>query len=577
MRKINYLTTAAAVCLFFFPHPGGAQQLSTDYNQNGKLIKVISTVCPASEVVHFRAPSISDGSLVTITSVVEGLVERGGQLCMEQNVYLRLQTTGYGLITTGTESETRTTELSSHLLLFSVGIDNVLAPGALPEGGFVPLRPGESYNVGIKVINFYDGEVSNVSGFSSVELDGPPEFTLGNGAQMAPLRVVGGQATVMLNVAANAAGKTCKLLVKDGDMGGPTLIRTDQLFLGAVRMDTATQPINNVNVPVHFWGAAQDPLAVMTFTQEHLDMVKVTGLRGESAVDRPELFVPPLPRNRFVPRYYIITADPSQATFSTTLTLYYSQAEFARSGLLTEDALQLYRFNGTRWELAGGQANPTDNSVTVQNVSAFSYWAFGDRTGAPMLLAPTLVFPQDGSTGISTSPILAWNSVNGATSYRLQVSLSSSFSTTTVDQSGTTSTSYTASGLLTNSTYYWRVNASNAEGTSPFSPVWSFTTSGPTSVQRIGNEVPTGYELSQNFPNPFNPRTTIEFSLPNDSEVRLTIFNAIGAEVQTLVRDKFVAGRYSVEWDAGNVPSGIYFYRLAAGSFVQTKKLVLLR
>lgn len=169
--------------------------------------------------------------------------------------------------------------------------------------------------------------------------------------------------------------------LSDGDVGGPHLIHTDQLFLGAVRMEEAVQSVDNLNVPIAFFGPAQEPLAEMTFSREDLNAVSVTAFRGDSAADRPELFVPPFPDNRSVRRYYAIAADPPDASFDATMTLYYDQSEFDKSGLPNEVTLKLYRFNGTKWELAGGQVDSANNSVTVPNVKAFSFWAFAETAG----------------------------------------------------------------------------------------------------------------------------------------------------------------------------------------------------
>jgi len=83
--------------------------------------------------------------------------------------------------------------------------------------------------------------------------------------------------------------------------------------------------------------------------------------------------------------------------------------------------------------------------------------------------------------------------------------------------------------------------------------------------------------LIQNYPNPFNPTTTIGYALPTTGVVTLKIFNILGQEVQTLVDEKQVAGQYSVIFDAKNLASSIYFYRLNAGDFVQTRKAILMR
>ncbi len=91
------------------------------------------------------------------------------------------------------------------------------------------------------------------------------------------------------------------------------------------------------------------------------------------------------------------------------------------------------------------------------------------------------------------------------------------------------------------------------------------------------SQLPTSYELEQNYPNPFNPSTTIAFALPKPSEVTLKIFDAFGREVATLVEGKLPAGRHEVVLDASPFSSGVYFYRLHAGKFAQTRRLLLVK
>jgi len=91
------------------------------------------------------------------------------------------------------------------------------------------------------------------------------------------------------------------------------------------------------------------------------------------------------------------------------------------------------------------------------------------------------------------------------------------------------------------------------------------------------NAVPKVFDLAQNYPNPFNPSTTINFSVPKNTEVELKVFDALGAEVETLIRKNYKPGNYNVLWNAANYASGVYFYRIKAGDFVSTKKLVLLK
>jgi len=87
----------------------------------------------------------------------------------------------------------------------------------------------------------------------------------------------------------------------------------------------------------------------------------------------------------------------------------------------------------------------------------------------------------------------------------------------------------------------------------------------------------TDYVLEQNYPNPFNPSTTIKFGLPEKSNVVLTVYNSLGAEVATLVNEVREAGSYEIEFNADDFSSGIYYYKIASGNFVETKKMILLR
>lgn len=96
-------------------------------------------------------------------------------------------------------------------------------------------------------------------------------------------------------------------------------------------------------------------------------------------------------------------------------------------------------------------------------------------------------------------------------------------------------------------------------------------------VEDNQNNLVNTYQLSQNYPNPFNPTTTIRFSLPVAGNVRLTVFNILGQEVKTLVNGYREAGQNTVTFEAKNLSSGIYIYKIEAGSFTQTKKMTLLK
>ena len=98
-----------------------------------------------------------------------------------------------------------------------------------------------------------------------------------------------------------------------------------------------------------------------------------------------------------------------------------------------------------------------------------------------------------------------------------------------------------------------------------------------TGIERNFALVPQDYTLSQNYPNPFNPITNIQFSIPKTEFVSLKIYNLLGQKVTTLVDKKQPAGSYQVQWDASRFASGVYYYQLKVGDYVQTRKMVLLK
>ncbi len=103
------------------------------------------------------------------------------------------------------------------------------------------------------------------------------------------------------------------------------------------------------------------------------------------------------------------------------------------------------------------------------------------------------------------------------------------------------------------------------------------STASTTSVAEEVQTATIGFVLAQNYPNPFNPSTTIRFSLPRPGFITLKIYNLLGEEVATLVQEQCEAGEHRVQWQAHDLPSGVYVYRVQAGEFVQSRKLLLMR
>ena len=98
-----------------------------------------------------------------------------------------------------------------------------------------------------------------------------------------------------------------------------------------------------------------------------------------------------------------------------------------------------------------------------------------------------------------------------------------------------------------------------------------------TSTQSSSNQLPVAFTLIQNYPNPFNPTTTIKYELPRTSNVTLSVYDLLGRQVSVLVNERRSAGVHEAKFDGSNLASGVYFYRLQAGDFAQTKRLLLLK
>jgi len=194
-----------------------------------------------------------------------------------------------------------------------------------------------------------------------------------------------------------------------------------------------------------------------------------------------------------------------------------------------------------------------------------------------------LLSPPDGSTVSTLTPTFEWSnpSISGLT-YSVQVN-DANYRIYDVYNlpDGTTSHTIPSGYLSWGTEYYWLVSASDANGNEALTNWDTFTTSGTaaSTTRAIGQPK---FGLSQNYPNPCNPETTIKYGIAEDCAVTLKIYNLAGQLIKTLVDEYQTAGYYTITWfgdsDAGQeVASGVYFYRIKAGDFVSTKKMVVLK
>jgi hypothetical protein len=116
----------------------------------------------------------------------------------------------------------------------------------------------------------------------------------------------------------------------------------------------------------------------------------------------------------------------------------------------------------------------------------------------------------------------------------------------------------------------------NPPGTNPPSNRFQYTV-GITSVTPVSGEIPVAFKLYDNYPNPFNPVTNINFDIPKNSIVSLDVYDISGKLVETIFKQQLNAGKYQVSYNAGNLSSGVYFYKLKSEYFTDTKKMVLVK
>ena len=150
-----------------------------------------------------------------------------------------------------------------------------------------------------------------------------------------------------------------------------------------------------------------------------------------------------------------------------------------------------------------------------------------------------------------------------------------------IDSVGTDVLTYQEVGLTPDNVYFYKVCAYNLYGISDYTNTITARTEEGTLIQTNSSQAESFY-LRDNYPNPFNPSTVIEFGLKSRASVSLTVYNAAGIQVALLFKGDLPAGTYSNRWLAANIPSGTYFYRLEVssgsnGRFSDTRKMILIK
>ena len=215
------------------------------------------------------------------------------------------------------------------------------------------------------------------------------------------------------------------------------------------------------------------------------------------------------------------------------------------------------------------------NSTNAGGTSSFSD-AFSFTTGFPT--TPLLAYPLNNTGNIPVDTTLYWHPSTAAVSYDLLLARSADFATNTIviNAPGITDTSLVVSGLQANTFHFWKVRANNFYGTSNWSTAWRFKTINPSGID--DEELnPTNYALEQNYPNPFNPTTNFRFKISEAGFTTLKIYNLLGQEVAVIVNEYMNPGTYDIDFNASELASGIYFYRIRVNDYSSSKKMILMK
>lgn len=254
----------------------------------------------------------------------------------------------------------------------------------------------------------------------------------------------------------------------------------------------------------------------------------------------------------------------SDSTFATTVVNHGVQGDTARFMGLAGNRTYYWRVLGRN------QYGNADWSDT---------WSFttADNGG---LAVPTLRVPQNGAIQVPLTTTLSWMPVEGATTYHFQIALSPDFSLPIGDVSGVADTSIILMQLRPNRTHYWRVSTGSGSGAEQWSEVWSFTTVAPSGVAAERGDRTAEARISVH-PDPFASSTAIDFTTPTAGPARLTLFDAHGSAVATLLDRTLPAGdhtvRLSVDDPALRLPAGIYLLRLETGEQKREQLLHVVR
>ena len=335
-----------------------------------------------------------------------------------------------------------------------------------------------------------------------------------------------------------------------------------------------TYPVSSTGSKKWETGQGNDYLPVTIDFTSLSSSGDVTVSAVDSLVQPPD---GPLGANKVLRRYFKIT-QTGLTSFSADLTLSYSDDDLQRQGITNESSLRVFQWDGASWrELTVTSRDLDNNTITVTGVTSFSDFVISGTGDAPLpVTLKSFIAKTSGNkiklvieTSTELDGFLGFNIYRGDEPSKIDL-VASYLSDERLKAKG--SQAYGAVyewediNVKDGQKYYYKIGLVSSHGEKIYDKI----------IEAIV-ELPKKFVLYQNYPNPFNPLTTIEFDIAENVDVRLEIFNLRGQKVAELINGKLEAGRYSVVVDFKDMPSGVYFYILRAGNFVDVKKMVLMK
>ncbi len=352
-----------------------------------------------------------------------------------------------------------------------------------------------------------------------------------------------------------------------------------------------TNPINNPNPPQNSWTPPipndpttnnQPPVGI-TFPAQNGAHSNPASISVAHTVVTPTGITGVIPATNLIHKFWTII--PSSENFTNaTLTLYFTAADLPVGipNPITASP-RLYAVysgdNGATWRPVDGIMGPDGNglySYAIDGLTHFSVWGIGNDNVLPVELSSFTAYASDGSVSVQWRTETETNN----SFFRLYRSTTQDVNGEIVavvpgqENSATQHTyQYTDRHVINGTTYYYRLADVGSDGLERIHPIILSATPRATSA---GN-VPTHYELEQNFPNPFNPETEIRYSVPEASHVRLTVVDITGTVVANLYEGMLSAGNYKATFNGSKLPSGVYFYRLETDNYSAIRKMTLIK